>query len=211
MKQRDLEEIQRALTPYGTRVTPPLVQAICAYTELLLRWNARINLTRITDRTQILVRHFGESFFAAARLNLSTGTLADIGSGAGFPGLALKLVCPQLRITLIESNLKKATFLFEVVRKLDLQGVEVLRARMEALQDPESRFQFITARAVGGFSALLEWAKLRLSAGGQLILWLGGDDVELLSSNPGWTWGMKVRIPRTDDSYLLAGRPVTVK
>jgi 16S rRNA (guanine527-N7)-methyltransferase len=115
------------------RLTTNDLQSISTYIDLLLRWNARINLTAIRDPEQIVTRHFGESLFLARHLFPRPSsvpsvvkdsdfdpapTLADIGSGAGFPGIPLKLWAPEISLTLIESNHKKATFLREVARAL---------------------------------------------------------------------------------------------
>src|SRR5271156_6684330 len=104
------------------------------YLDLLLCWNARVNLTAVRDPEQIVTRHFGESLFAAQVLakNPETATsLADVGSGAGFPGIPIKLWMPQLRLTLIESQNKKATFLREVLRTLNLPNAEVFCGHAE--------------------------------------------------------------------------------
>ncbi len=121
--------IQRTLAPYGVPVSAQLAGAIRCYIELLLLWNQKINLTAIRKPREILERHFGESIFAAHAVAISAGRLADLGSGAGFPGLALKLVCPGLTVQLIEANTKKAVFLSEVCRVLNLSGVEILCER----------------------------------------------------------------------------------
>src|SRR5260370_9522 len=106
--------------------------------DLLLKWNARTNLTAIRDPEEIVRRHFGESLFAARHLNPTTPdpspmTLLDFGSGAGFPGLPIALLRPDLQVTLAESQNKKAAFLREAVRTLILPNVEVWDARVEAL------------------------------------------------------------------------------
>ena len=104
------------------------------YLDLLLRWNARVNLTAVRDAEEIVQRHFGESLFAARVLNLrnrETTTLADVGSGAGFPGIPIKVWAPHIGLTLIESQNKKATFLREVLRTLKLENAQVFCGRAE--------------------------------------------------------------------------------
>ena len=117
-------------------LSPSQVRLISMYVDLLLRWNDRVNLTAIREPEDIVTRHFGESIFAARHLfpppEVEAGTTAhviDIGSGAGFPGLPAKIWAPHIRLTLIESNQKKATFLREVVRHLGLANVDVFAAR----------------------------------------------------------------------------------
>ena len=95
-----------------------LCERIRTYISLLLRWNQSISLTTVTNSDEILRFHFGESLFAASAFSLENGRLADVGSGAGFPGLPLAMLLPDLNVTLIESNAKKFTFLSEVVREL---------------------------------------------------------------------------------------------
>src|SRR5438270_13634721 len=120
------------LTGPGTALPEVLLSQVSTYLDILLRWNARTNLTAVRVPEEIVTRHFGESLFAARRIfsagnsgvDLAT-SLADVGSGAGFPGLPMKLWRPQLHVTLIESQKKKATFLREVVRALRLSGIEV--------------------------------------------------------------------------------------
>ena len=131
--------IAALLSPFlgGASLSDSQLAQLASYLDLLLRWNARINLTAVRDPEQIVTRHFGESLFAARHLypscSLATGDwrLLDIGSGAGFPGLAIKIWAPVLRTTLLESNQRKATFLREVVRALQLTGVQVVSDRAE--------------------------------------------------------------------------------
>src|SRR6202051_2168238 len=112
------------------------LDAIQAYLDLLLRWNAKLNLTAIRDPEELVTRHFGESLFAARHLfpvGASLGPEIDVGSGAGFPGFPLKLWSPSLVLTLIESNQRKATFLREVLRTLKLNSVSVFSDRAESV------------------------------------------------------------------------------
>ena len=101
------------------------------YVSLLLMWNQSISLTTVTDPDEIISRHFGESMFAAKLISVENCRLADVGTGAGFPGLPLKILSPTLDLVLIESNKKKYAFLSEVVRSLGLKSVEVLPERFE--------------------------------------------------------------------------------
>ena len=121
------------MAEFGIALTSEQVAQILSYLRLLLAWNEKINLTAIRDPVEILYRHFCESMFAAARVPIEAGRLADVGSGAGFPGLPLKILQPKLHVFLIESNVKKAAFLAEVVRELNLSEARVLVARYEEL------------------------------------------------------------------------------
>src|SRR5579862_4995269 len=115
--------IEKTLAEYGVSVTSAIRSSVRAYISLLLRWNERISLTTITDPVEILRFHFGESMFAASAVPIRNGRLADVGSGGGFPGLPLKIMVPSLDLVLIESNAKKASFLSECIRELNLVGV----------------------------------------------------------------------------------------
>src|SRR5665213_2921666 len=109
--------IAALLAPYLGHhpVAPTLYPQLSKYLDLLLKWNARTNLTAIRDPEEIVRRHFGESLFAARHLDPKTATLLDLGSGAGFPGLPIALLCPEIQVTLAESQNKKASFLREAV------------------------------------------------------------------------------------------------
>src|SRR5271163_1208799 len=148
------------LTPY---LDPPpnLLPQLSTYLDLLLKWNARTNLTAIRNPEEIVRRHFGESLFAARHLNPHTSTLLDFGSGAGFPGLPIALLRPDIQVTLAESQNKKATFLREVIRNLKLP-TEIWAARVETM--PEARlFHTVTLRAVDNMGASLTAAAPRAS------------------------------------------------
>jgi 16S rRNA (guanine527-N7)-methyltransferase len=172
-------EIARLLIPYldeksgSSSLHDPQVPAdlyfqLSAYLDLLLKWNARTNLTAIRDPQEIVRRHFGESLFAGRHLG-APETLLDLGSGAGFPGLPIALLYPQIRVTLAESQNKKATFLREAVRTLELSNVEVWAARAEAL--PATRqFRTVTLRAVDNMEAALLAARALVAPGGQLAI-----------------------------------------
>jgi len=115
-------QITDALKPYGIATSIDLIKGVRTYTELLLKWNRSISLTSVTDVEQILRFHFGESLFALSMLPVEKSRLADVGSGAGFPGIPLAMVSPNLTVTLIESNAKKYAFLNEVIRELKLRN-----------------------------------------------------------------------------------------
>jgi 16S rRNA (guanine527-N7)-methyltransferase len=195
------------LLPYGVEVGPRLYRQILCYMSLLQRWNRRISLTTITDPLKVLQFHFGETFFAAVEIPISDGRLADVGSGAGFPGLALKLLRPRLQVVLIESNLKKCAFLSEVIRNLELENAEVIRGRMENSSESLSGFDFVTARAIGNRSEVSEFSNHVLSGTGRIILWLGERDViEMEGCKSFWKWRPPMKIPGSDRRFLLVGK-----
>ncbi len=201
------ELIVSTLSPFRVQLTPGQIAKIQEYIRLLLKWNQSVSLTSVVDPVEILARHFGESMFICCLMPVEKCRLADIGSGAGFPGLAVKIACPELRLTLIESNKKKCAFLSEVVRALELENVDVMPIRFgEARVSPDFA-EVITARAVGGFSGILRWAKTALARRGHVILWLGGEDSTKVSSTPGWIWKPAVKIPESQRRFVLIGRP----
>jgi len=201
------ELIVSTLLPFQIQLSTGQIAKIQEYIRLLLKWNQSVSLTSVVDPVEILARHFGESMFICCLMPVEKCRLADIGSGAGFPGLALKIACPELRLILIESNKKKCAFLSEAVRALELENVEVMPIRFgEARVSPDFA-EVITARAVGGFSGILRWAKTALSRRGHVILWLGGEDSTKVSSTPGWIWSPAVKIPESQRRFVLIGRP----
>jgi 16S rRNA (guanine527-N7)-methyltransferase len=216
------------------RLTTRDFQYISTYIDLLLRWNTRINLTAIRDPEEIVTRHFGESFFAARHLfpttthvataalgcpaeRSSAVRLADLGSGAGFPGIPIKLWAPHAALTLIESNHKKVAFLREVIRTLTLTGVNILHARAEDLLEDHARiavrgrttphvFDFVTLRAVECFGDVLSTAARLLVPGGRLALLIGSSQLDLAHSIlPTFAWKHPLPIPLSQSRILLIG------
>jgi 16S rRNA (guanine527-N7)-methyltransferase len=193
-------------------LSPLQLQNISTYIDLLLHWNARINLTAIRQPEEIVARHFGESLFAARHLfadgpandqRRTTNDVIDVGSGAGFPGLPIKIWSPHLRLTLIESSHKKAIFLREVVRTLKLTEVDVFAGRA---QDFPSVAQVVTLRAVERFEAILPVAAHLVAPGGRLALLIGNAQVTSARSlAPNFRWPDPLPIPSTTASSLLVG------
>jgi len=186
-------------------LSPAQIQSISIYIDILLHWNARINLTAIRSPEEIVLRHFGESLFAASRLlSNETTRVADIGSGAGFPGLPLKLWAPQMSLTLIESNHKKSTFLREVVRTLALTNVNIKNVRAELLTET---FDLVTLRAVEDFASILPTAATLVAPGGRLGLLISSPQIESArASLPHLSWSNPVPIPLSTSRVVLLGR-----
>ncbi|MGB9068128.1 MAG: 16S rRNA (guanine(527)-N(7))-methyltransferase RsmG [Candidatus Acidiferrales bacterium] len=204
----EFRPIEELLDGYGLPATPDLAARIAAYIELLLKWNRKIALTTVTDPEEIVKFHFGESLFAVSRYNFKKSRLADVGSGGGFPGLPLALAVPTLSVTLIESNLKKCAFLAEILRELQIRNATIFTGRMESFGPGPLPFDFVAARAFGQFEELRAWARAQLSARGRLILWLGEEDAQEISTEPSWSWDMPGLIPGSKRRYLLGGSPV---
>ena len=191
------------------RLTTNDLHHISIYIDILLRWNARMNLTAIRDPEQIVTRHFGESLFAARQLipreagigTAAAYTAADLGSGAGFPGIPLKIWSPHIHLTLIEANHKKATFLREIGRALTLTGIDILRTRAETLS---TQFDLVTLRAVERFDAVLPVAANLLAPAGRLALLISAGQFDVArESLSGLAWSDPTAIP-TSHSRVLA-------
>jgi 16S rRNA (guanine527-N7)-methyltransferase len=236
----DTARIAELLNPFTAEaaLSPEVLGQFQRYLDLLLRWNARINLTAVREPEQIVTRHFGESLFAARVLlggaagkskglhqglkpALETGlddpakavplqdhtghlSLADVGSGAGFPGIPIKLFAPELELTLIESQNKKATFLREVIRTLNLERAEVFCGRAE---NWGKTADLVTLRAVEQFENALPVAADLVAPGGKLCLLIGTGQVpaarEFLRTN--WTWCDPVAVPKSTERVVLLG------
>lgn len=167
----------------GPGVHQELVTRFLRYREELLAWNTRINLTAITDPQEVLLKHFLDSLSLLTVYDVPHTRLLDIGTGAGFPGLPLKIVRPQWQVTLLEATGKKVNFLRHVVAALQLEHVEVIQGRAEELARQHrycASFDLVTARAVAALPTLLEYCAPYCRIGGRIILPKKGDLVEEL-------------------------------
>jgi 16S rRNA (guanine527-N7)-methyltransferase len=199
------EMIRRALSDFQITLNDEQVSYIQQYTMMLQRWNEKLNLTAIRDPLEILHRHFCESMYAAVAVPVNSGRLADIGSGPGFPGLPLKILRPELQLFLVESNIKKGTFLAEVIRELGLANARVLISRYEELGEELAPLDFVCARAVGEFGPFLEWAASDRVSASRVILWIGGRDLDEARKSVQWDWRDPIPVPQSLRRYLLVG------
>ena len=174
-----------------------------ALLSLFLRWSARINLTSIRDEEGILSRHFVESIACARALPAGLSTLLDFGSGAGFPGLPIALCRPEIAVTLAESQGKKAAFLREALRVLDLRAT-VHAGRAEALT---ARFDAVTVRAVDRMESAVSAAIGLTKAGGVLLILTTESSVPALKASAGQAmeWQQTVPMPGSEARVLLVG------
>ncbi len=236
----DTSRIAELLRPFTTEapLSSQLIGQLKLYLDLLLRWNAHINLTAVRDPQQIVTRHFGESLFAAQVLLGSAAgnnkalppglepesvaglngtaeavplqgqpryqSLADVGSGPGFPGIPIKLFAQNLALTLIESQNQKATFLREVIRTLELDHTEVFCGRAEQWAKTAD---LVTLRAVEQFERVLPVAADLVAPGGKLCLLIGAAQVptahELLEAS--WLWQRPLMVPASAERVVLVG------
>ena len=236
----DTARIQALLEPFLELPLPSsTLDQISTYIDLLLRWNARINLTAIRRPEEIVTRHFGEAFFLARHLFPATAQrsqamsramgsakskacpelaeadpypstaprVLDIGSGAGFPALPLKLWAPHIHLTLVESNHKKATFLREVARALTLTNINVIidRAEVLAARPDFPRTEVVTLRAVEHFAAIIAQAVTLLAPRATLALLLGAAQVPYLMTLTALKWQRPIPVPQSHTRMLSIG------
>jgi 16S rRNA (guanine527-N7)-methyltransferase len=203
------DRIAALLSPFleDSRLSDLQLAQIETYNQLLQKWNAHINLTAVRDPEEIITRHFGESLFAAKQLlspSETTKTAIDIGSGAGFPGLPLKIWNPELELTLIEAHGKKAVFLREVARALGFSKVKVFADRAEKLSDQSD---LVIIRAVERFEQILPIAANLVVSHGRLALLIGDAQIESARSIlPGSGWENPLPLPLSRGRSLLVGR-----
>jgi 16S rRNA (guanine527-N7)-methyltransferase len=170
-----VEVLLRGIKRLGLDIEEEQIALFQRYFNELTDWNGRTNLTAITDYSEVQAKHFLDSLTVSLVIPkdvVANGTLMDVGSGAGFPGLPLKLLYPGLRVTLVESVGKKAAFLNHMTDTLGLEGVEVCAQRAESLaHDPRMRgnFDVVVSRAVADMSVLAELTLPLCKPGGRVV------------------------------------------
>ncbi len=176
----DLEQGLQAMA-----LDPAFAEPLLAYLALLARWNRTYNLTAIRDPREMVTRHLLDSL--AMWPHIASGTLADLGTGPGLPGIPLAITRPQLQVTLVESNGKKARFMREAVRQLGLGNARVAESRAEALDEPGA-YEHLTARAMDTLAGIIEVGGHLLRPGGALLAMKGVYPHEEIAALPaGWT------------------------
>lgn len=200
----NISTIGRLLEPYA-KLDEQQLRLTSIYIDLLLKWNARINLTAVRNPEEIVTRHFGESFFATGILQSEAAAQVaiDLGSGAGFPGVPLAIYMPEVRVTLIESNQKKSTFLREVIAALKLKNAVVFTRRGEDYPD---RAALVTMRAVEQFEKALPLAARLVEPAGRLALMIGASQAakaRILVNDV--EWSQPVAVPGGHSRILLVG------
>lgn len=209
------DQISKLLQPFGIELDSRRVDIVGRYLDLLLRWNRAVNLTAIRDPEEIVTRHFGESMYVTRFAELGA-RLLDVGTGAGFPGLAIKIMRPEISMVLLEPIAKKRAFLKEAIRECGFQGVEVSRDRVEEFSLANGgEFDSVTLRAVGELGSVLPAAFRSLRAAGSVYAWLTGAECSNLSADlPGFrrlfVWLDPVKVPLSRDREIWIGRPSSV-
>lgn len=209
--------LAREASRVGLDLTAEQIAVCERYANELIERNTSVNLTAITAPADIAHKHFLDSWTAfAARTWSGTERVIDVGSGAGFPGLALRIAGPRLRVTLVESVGKKARFLEDVVASLGMSDVEIRNERAEALAPSRrERYDVATARAVGSLGQVVEYLVPFLRVGGDAIVWKGRVDHELAGGRKAAaaTGGEIARVVSTSELGLdevLPGRNLVV-
>ena len=203
-RMMEISQIADLLTPF-VALSPDQLKLTSMYIDILLKWNERINLTAIRRPEDIVARHFGESFFVAQKMLPESwrGNVIDFGSGPGFPGIPIALYRPNVAMTLIESNGKKATFLTEVISLLRLANVNVFRGRGESYL---GKADLVLMRAVEKFADAFSIASGLVAPGGRTGLLLGKGQVEdARALHPEFRWDEAVAIPQSSSRVLLVG------
>ena len=174
------EEFLEELAKIGIKPTEEQLSQLDKFYHLMLEWNEKINLTRITAEKEVYLKHFYDSLTLNKVIDLkNVNTLCDVGTGAGFPGVVLKIVFPNLRITLIDSLLKRANYLNEIIKELKLQDIEAIHSRGE---DYKGEFDVVTSRAVANIEKLVDYTMHLVSKNGVFVAMKGNIDKELTES-----------------------------
>lgn len=168
-----IDELTSVMAEYGLNATESQIRAFNRYYELLCEWNEKINLTAITEPKEVAIKHIVDSLSCYKEELFKNGSsLIDVGTGAGFPGLPLKIFCPTLKLTLLDSLNKRVKFLQLVVNELGLNDVEIIHARSEeAARNKKYRekFDMVTARAVARLPIICEYCLPFIKIGGTFI------------------------------------------
>ena len=178
------KEIIEELKKININLTDIQLSQLNRYYEMLVEWNEKINLTAITKKEEVYLKHFYDSLTINKIIDLNNCyTLCDIGSGAGFPGIVLKIAFPDLKITLVDSLNKRINFLNEVIKELNLKDIIAVHSRVEDFaKEHIEKYDLVTARAVAHLSILLEYGIPMLKIDGKFIA-MKGSNSEVEESN----------------------------
>ncbi len=174
------EEFASEVKKIGIELTENQLQKLDTYYELLVSENKKYNLTNITKEEDVYLKHFYDSLTIAKSINLNNQYICDIGTGAGFPGMVLKIVFPNLKVDLVDATLKKCKFLNMVIDTLNLKEIQVINARAEEYsRETREKYDIVTSRAVAPLKHLLEYGIPLLKINGQFISMKGHLEKEL--------------------------------
>ena len=174
------EEFIKYLEELNIYPTEEQLQKLDKFYKLLISWNEKINLTRIVDEKDVYLKHFYDSLTITKEVDLANvNTLCDVGTGAGFPGIVLKIMYPNLKVTLIDSLLKRVNYLNEIIKDLELTDIKAVHTRGE---DYKEKFDVVTSRAVANIEKLVTFTMHLVDKDGVFIAMKGNIDNELTIS-----------------------------
>lgn len=175
-KELFIEELNKL----GINITEEQLNKLNKFYKLLIEWNEKINLTRITEENEVYLKHFYDSLTIKKVIDLNeVETLCDVGTGAGFPGIVLKIMYPHLKITLVDSLQKRVNYLNSIINDLELEDIHAIHSRGE---DFKETFDVVTARAVANIEKLVTYTMHLLNKDGQLVAMKGNIEEELTES-----------------------------
>lgn len=184
----NIEEFEELMKKYGKKIeiefTDEQLKKFYDYMNLLIEWNQKINLTAITEPKEIILKHFIDSLTINKYIQQKS-TLADVGTGAGFPGIPLKILRPDIKVTLVDSLNKRINFLNEVIEKLNLEDIVTVHSRIEDFGKNKSyreKFDYVTARAVANLAVLSEYLIPIAKIGGKCLCMKGSNVEEEITS-----------------------------
>lgn len=164
------EEFISELKKLGIIINDTQLDQLSKYYQIMIDYNNHTNLTRITEEKEVYLKHFYDSLTLVKAINLDKQTVLDVGTGAGFPGLVLKIIFPNLKVTLVDSLNKRIIFLKQVIEKLALKQIEVIHARAEEyIVNNREKFDIVTSRAVSNLNTLSELCIPFVKVGGYFI------------------------------------------
>ena len=172
-KELFIEELNKL----GITITEEQLNKLNKFYKLLIEWNEKINLTRITEENEVYLKHFYDSLTIKKAIDLNeVETLCDVGTGAGFPGIVLKIMYPHLKITLVDSLQKRVNYLNTIIKDLELENIHAIHSRGE---DFKEKFDVVTARAVANIEKLVTYTMHLVNKDGQLVAMKGNIEEEL--------------------------------
>ena len=200
------EEFVLELNELGIQLTKKQEDQLKQYYEMLIEYNKHMNLTGITEKSDVYLKHFYDSLTLEKVVHLEKmNTLCDIGSGAGFPGLVLKIVFPNLKVTLVDSLNKRINFLNEVIEKLNLEDIVTVHSRIEDFGKNKSyreKFDYVTARAVANLAVLSEYLIPIAKIGGKCVCMKGSNVEEEITSGKNAINVLGGKIEKVDEFVL---------
>ncbi len=181
------EEFIRELNNLGIEVNEEKMTLLEKFYNLLIEWNEKINLTTIVEEKEVYLKHFYDSLTLYKEIDLNNDyKLCDVGSGAGFPGIVIKIFFPNLKITLIDSLQKRVNYLNEIIKELNLSNIKAIHYRMEDYsKENEEVFDFITARAVSNLEVISEISVRALKVNGYMVFMKANceDEIEIFNKD----------------------------